>query len=76
MENGNKNLVELCKKAKHSDIEVFAIAYDVTDPAITNLLRDCAKDNYFEPDGYGSEINSVFAQIADKIKNRMVHISR
>ncbi len=43
VENGNKNLVELCKKAKHSDIEVFAIAYDVTDPAITNLLRDCAK---------------------------------
>ncbi len=23
VENGNKNLVELCKKAKHSDIEVF-----------------------------------------------------
>ncbi len=74
--NGNSNLVELCKNVGKAGVEVFAIAYDITDPAVTTLLKGCAPSNYYEPDALGSEINSVFSSIAKKIENRMVHISR
>jgi Flp pilus assembly protein TadG len=74
--NGNDNLVQLCKNISKSGIEVFTIAYDITDPGIKKLLKDCAGNNYYEPDAIGTEINTVFQSIAKKIETRMVHISR
>lgn len=74
--NGNSNLGQLCKNIRQAGIEIFTIAYDITDPAVTALLKGCAPANYFEPDALGSEISSVFSLIAKKIESRMVHISR
>ena len=57
-------------------ITVFTIAYDVTDPAVTGLLKSCAPGRYFEPDSGGTEINQVFSQITRQIKNRIARVAK
>jgi Flp pilus assembly protein TadG len=76
VENGNSNLTDLCNAIDKKKITIFAIAYDITDSAVTKLLKGCAKDNYYEPDVGGSEISNVFSSITKEIKNQMVRLSR
>jgi Flp pilus assembly protein TadG len=74
--HANENLLELCSNMRGSGITVFAIAYDITNPAVTDLLEDCAPGRYYEPDAGGGEINQVFSQITRQIKNRIARVSR
>ena len=53
-----------------------SVAYDITDPAVTTLLEDCAPGRYYEPDAGGSEINQVFSQITRQIKNRIARVAK
>ena len=73
---GNDNLVELCTNMGNAGVTVFAIAYDITNPKVTDLLKACAGERYFEPSASGSEITSVFSQITQQITNRIVRLSR
>ena len=61
---------------RNAGITVFAIAYDINDPAVTTLLSSCAPGRYFEPDAGGSEINQVFSQITKQIKNKTARLSK
>jgi hypothetical protein len=74
--NANNNLVELCDNMRDNNITVFSIAYDVTDPKVTDLLKACAPGRYFEPDAGGSEINKVFTQITKQIQNRIARMAK
>lgn len=70
------NLEALCDNMRAKDITVFAIAYDITDPAVTDMLKYCAPDRYYEPDAGGTEIAQVFAQITKQIKNKTARLSK
>ena len=74
--NGNENLLTICEGVRESGITVFTIAYDITDPAVTTLLKSCAPGNYYEPDSGGGEIGQVFSAITREIKNQTVRISK
>lgn len=76
VQNGNDNLVTLCTNMRDAGIVVFTIAYDITNPAVTTLLKQCAPDRYYEPDAGGAEINQVFTQISRQIRNQTARISK
>ncbi len=71
--NGNRNLPFLCRGMAEKGITVFTIAYDVTDSRVTDLLKECAGDNYFEPDADGREIAQVFNTISREIRRGSIH---
>ncbi len=73
---GNANLLALCTNMRNAGVTVFAIAYDITDPAVTTLLKTCAPDRYYEPDSGATEIKQVFSQITSQIKNSHIRVSR
>jgi Flp pilus assembly protein TadG len=70
------NLLDICKGMRDANVTVFTIAYDITNPKVTELLKDCAPGHYYEPDSGGSEIKLVFSQITSQIKNRIARVSR
>jgi Flp pilus assembly protein TadG len=70
------NLVSICKSVRDKGITVFTIAYDITNPKVTDLLKECAPSRYYEPDAGGSEIKQVFNQVTSQIKNRIARMSR
>lgn len=74
--NGNNNLVSLCNGMKAAGITVFTIAYDVTDPAVTTLLKQCAGKNYYQPSVSGSGIADVFATITAEINKQTVRLTK
>jgi len=76
VDNGNDNLVEVCKGMGAKDITVFAIAFDIKAAAITKLLKACAPGNYFESDSSGAEISAVFNAITDRIEKSMLRLTR
>lgn len=76
VQNGQKNLVSLCSAMRAEGITVFAIAYDITDPKVTSLLKQCAPGKYFEPDAGGNSINLVFSEITSQISNELVRLVR
>lgn len=76
IEQGNANLLTLCTRMRDAGVTVFTIAYDITDPAVTTLLKTCAPDRYYEPDAGGGEIKQVFSQITSQIKNTHIRVSR
>ncbi len=63
----NETTAELCGNAKGFGIRIFSIAYDVTDPDVEALLRNCATDtdSYYDPNV--SEISEVFDEIYQQI---------
>lgn len=71
-----KNLTSLCNAVRAENITVFAIAYDVTDPKVTSLLKQCAPGRYFEPAVGGNSINLVFNEITSQISNELVRLVR
>lgn len=70
------NLVEICDNIRAKKITIFTIAYDVTDPDVTDLLKACAPGRYYEPSASGSEISAVFSQIKNQIKNRIARVAK
>ena len=56
---GEANLLDICKGMRDAKITVFTIAYDITNPKVTELLKACAPGNYYEPDAGGSEIKQM-----------------
>lgn len=71
-----KNLLSICSAMRAESITVFTIAYDVTDPKVTSLLKQCAPGKYFEPDVGGNSINQVFSEITSQISNELVRLVR
>mgnify|MGYP003341034031 FL=1 len=76
VKNGQQNLLTLCSGMGAKGITVFTIAYDITDPAVTNLLSTCAPGRYYEPEAGDDEIGAVFNAITAQIKNQVVRITR
>ena len=74
--NGNDNLVSLCKAIEKKKITIYTIAYDITDPKVTSLLKQCAADNYYEPTASKADITAVFESISKEIKNNIVRLAR
>lgn len=74
--HGQDNLVTICSGIRAKSITVFAIAYDVVSPAVTDLLKKCAPGNYFEPDVDGTEIDAVFRAITVRIKKSTLRLAR
>lgn len=74
--NGNDNLVSLCKEIDKKKITIFTIAYDITDSKVTDLLKQCAGDNYYEPGVSKADISAVFESISKEIKNNIVRLAR
>ncbi len=74
--NGNDNLLEICAAMRAKEITVFAIAYDITNPAVTSLLKTCAPGNYFEPDAAKADIDAVFRAITRRIKRSTLRLAR
>jgi Flp pilus assembly protein TadG len=74
--NGNDNLKTVCKGMAAKGITIFAIAYDIMATAVTDLLKACAPDNYFEPDNTGAEIDAVFKAITKRIRKSTLRLAR
>ena len=73
---GEANLKNICKGMRDANITVFSIAYDITNPKVTELLKACAPGRYYEPDAGGSEIKQVFSQITSQIRSRIARVTR
>ena len=74
--NGNDNLVSICGNMEKKGITMFAVAYDITDPKVTTLLKQCAGTNYFEASTSGNEIDTVFKAITLRIKKSTLRLAR
>ncbi len=74
--NGNENLKTTCTNMAAKGITIFAIAYDITATAVTDLLKVCAPTNYFEASSGGSEIDEVFKLITKRIKKGTMRLAR
>lgn len=74
--NAQSNLLALCSGMRAKDITVFTIAYDITDPAVTNLLQSCAPGRYFEPAVNGNDLSAVFSEITAQITDEVVRLLR
>jgi hypothetical protein len=48
----------------------------VDDPAVTDLLKDCAGERYYEPDAEGTEIAQVFNKITREIRRGSIRLAR
>lgn len=59
---------ELCANIKATGIEIFTVAFEITDHDTKNLLRSCATDpsKYFDA-GSGDELQTAFANIAKDV---------
>ncbi|MEL6361035.1 MAG: VWA domain-containing protein [Pseudomonadota bacterium] len=66
--DADKIFNETCDEAKDDDIEVYSIAFEVTDPTIKTLLEDCATstDHYFNASN-ADKLVDAFDQIADNL---------
>jgi Mg-chelatase subunit ChlD len=76
VQKGNENLVKICAGMADAGITVFTIAYDVTDPKVTTLLKNCGGDRYYEPEVGGSGITEVFASITQEINKQTIRLAR
>jgi hypothetical protein len=65
----NLTTARMCEKMKASDIEIYTIAFKVSDPDTKKLLRNCASDpsNSFTADSNISLVNN-FKKISKSLK--------
>ena len=71
----NARSAELCSNIKANGIEVFTIAFDVTDAAIKSILRDCAtKPSMFFDTNDASQLDLAFRGIARDLMS--MHVAR
>jgi len=66
--NADRTTTRLCDRIKDDDIQVFTIAYEVTDAPTRNLLRDCAtsSSNFFNATN-ATELNAAFQAIGNSL---------
>ena len=66
----NTYTAELCANIKAKNIEVFAVAFNVTDTKIKTILKGCASDDshYFDATDTAGLL-SAFQNIADALRN-------
>lgn len=73
--NANNTTTEMCNNIKDSEIQVYTIAYDITDAATKNRMRNCASDAsmYFDASN-AAELNAAFEEIGrNLIRVRLTH---
>ena len=73
--NANRTTKNMCTNVKESEIDVYTIAYDITDNATKNLMRNCATENnmYFDASN-AAELNAAFEEIGrNLIRVRLTH---
>ena len=59
---------DLCADVKRDDIEVYTIAYGLSDNTTLNLLQDCASDpSKFFNAQTNTALSSAFAQIGSEL---------
>lgn len=59
---------ELCDEIKSDDIQLYTIAFDVSEPSVQTLLRDCATEpSFFYDAGDSAELSSAFEAIANNL---------
>ena len=65
----NARMLEACNEAKSNNIELYTIAFEVTDTTIKTLLEDCAttRDNYFDADD-GIALQAAFNGIGARLQ--------
>ncbi len=71
----NRTTADMCGNVKDSDIEIYTIAYDITDNATKNLMRNCATNAgmYFDASN-AAELNAAFEEIGrNLIRVRLTH---
>lgn len=66
----NNYTAELCTNIKAKNIEVFTVAFNVTDTGIKNILKTCASDDshYFDATDT-TKLLEAFQNIADALRN-------
>ncbi|ALL11999.1 TadE/TadG family type IV pilus assembly protein [Caulobacter henricii] len=66
----NTYTAELCTNIKAKNIEVFTVAFNVTDTGIKNILKACASDDshYFDATDT-TKLLEAFQNIADALRN-------
>lgn len=59
---------EMCDEIKSKNIQLYTIAFDVSDAAVTNLLRDCATapDKFYDAADSG-QLAAAFKSIANSL---------
>lgn len=73
--NANRTTKDMCTNVKNSEIDVYTIAYDISDNATKNLMRNCATDAsmYFDASN-AAELNAAFEEIGrNLIRVRLTH---
>ena len=73
--NANRTTSDICTNVKDSKIEVYTIAYDITDAATKSLMRNCATNTgmYFDASN-AAELNAAFEEIGrNLIRVRLTH---
>ena len=71
----NRTTADMCTNVKDSDIEVYTIAYDITDSATRNRMRNCATNSgmYFNASN-AAELTAAFEEIGrNLIRVRLTH---
>jgi len=76
IDSANRNIVKSCTAIKEAGIEVYTIAFGIGDQWTRDLIDGCSSGDgfYFEPTS-GSELDTVFDDIFDKIAPSMPRIS-
>lgn len=66
--NANDVTADMCTRAKGDNIQIYTIAYEVTDTNTQNLMRSCASnpDMYFNATD-SSQLNEAFASITTSL---------
>jgi von Willebrand factor type A domain len=67
--DANQTTLAVCQNIKADGIEIYAIAFDVTDPAALNVLQTCATSavtHYFTAQSTTS-LNAAFQRIGDSL---------
>ena len=73
--DANNGMRNLCNKIKNDQIEIYTIAYDISDAATKNRMRNCATDAsmYFDASN-AAELNKAFEKIgANLARLRLTH---
>ena len=73
----NEAMLTLCSNIKESGIEIYTIAFRVTDPTILDHLEECATDEYhysFAADGVA--LGTIFNHIGENVTNASIFMSK
>ena len=76
IDSANDNIAKTCEGAKESGIEVYTIAFAITDDTTRNLLRNCSSgDSYYHEPTAGNQLEAVFDEIFESISPDKVRIT-